>query len=45
MSEDRDWGTNERTWTITLYLKGFTGLREIRFFNFCVLDIPFARDS
>ena len=38
-------GTNELTWTIVLYLKRFTGLPKLSFFNFRVLDFPFARDS
>jgi hypothetical protein len=47
MSEYRDQGTDERTWIIALYLKGFTGLPKINLFNLCVvsMDFPFARDS
>ena len=32
---NRDRGTNERTWTIVLYLKGFAGLPET---SFCLLE-------
>ena len=35
---NRDRGTNERTWTIVLYLKGFAGLPETSFFNFFLLE-------
>jgi hypothetical protein len=46
MSETRERGTNECTWTIILYfLKRFAGLLEMRFFDFFVLYFPFASDS
>ena len=35
---NRDRGTNERTWTIVLYLKAFAGLPETCFFNCCSLE-------
>ena len=35
---NRDRGTNERTWTIVPYLKGFAGLPETSVFNFCLLE-------
>ena len=35
---NRDRGTNERTWTIVLYLKGFGGHPETSVFNFCLLE-------